>query len=274
MKWTEALVVERLRAYYATFDEGYGQTGTHALLTQVPVSGRIIDVLVLASDPPNRVAIEVKVSRADYRSETDAKRAASWQIAHRCLYAAPAGLIDPATLPDGWGLFEVHETADAVLVEQGREHPPTVGMDPVTHMALRRCAAAEDAIRLGDTTPAEVARLRYESDSLHGMVQRAKSTARRQTALAKQARSQLLAMLGGEHHCADCEEQVTWQESQQWTHTNPGHDRPCHAIRAAADKRRKEAETGAWYGWGFAPPIEPQAIRAQREADERMESAS
>jgi hypothetical protein len=283
MKWTEARVIERLRAHYAALDARYGQTGTHSLLTQVPVSGRIIDVLVLADDPIERTgiertAIEVKVNRADYRSETDAKRAASWQIAHRCLYAAPAGLIDPASLPDGWGLYEVHETADAVLVEYGREHPPTVGMDPVTDMALLRCAAAEDAIRLGEeATPAEVARMRYELDQLHGIASRAKDTARREMKRAKAARSELLAV-AGDQECAACEQKVTWRRGgandSTWSHVDQAHDAKCTEIRREADRLRRERETGASYSWGFATPIEPKAIRDQRLAEQRMETVS
>jgi hypothetical protein len=277
VKWTEALVVERLRAYYAALDAQYGQTSTHALLTQVPAAGRVIDVLVLAEDPVEHVAIEVKVSRPDYRSETDAKRAASWQLAHRCLYAAQAGLIDPATLPRGWGLIEVHEDADAVLVEYGERHEPTIGTDPFTNTVLRRCAAAEDAILTGDLPAAEVARLRHENDSMHGMLSTARAAVRREAARAKAARTELLKLEGGQE-CADCGEAITWKHGgpadSTWTHVNTAHDKGCQDARKEADRLRREAATGASYRWGFAPPIEPKVIRAERLADERMETAS
>jgi hypothetical protein len=273
-------VVERLRTHYAALDARYGQTGTHALLTQVqvpvpvalltqlpvPVRGRIIDVLVLASDPNQRIAIEVKVSRADYRSETDAKRAASWQIAHRCLYAAPAGLIDPASLPDGWGLYEVHETADAVLVEQGREHQPVIGADLFTDLALLRCAAAEDAIRLGDTTPAEVARLRLDIDRHAAAVQGAQGAREKYRKQAIAARSELLA-LEGMQECADCTKPVTWlRTTMEWTHPDSRDHKDCASARAERDRQRRESATGSKYDWGFPGDVEPKAIREALEA--------
>jgi hypothetical protein len=278
VKWTEALVIERLRAHYAALDAQYGQTSTHALLTQVPAAGRVIDVLVLADDPVERVAIEVKVSRPDYRSETDAKRAASWQLAHRCLYAAQAGLIDPATLPRGWGLIEVHEAGAAAMVEYGEPHQPTIGAEPFTDAVLRRCAAAEYAILFGDTPAAEVARLRLENDRMHGMLSTSRDAVRREQRRVKDARSELLAHAGGEPICADCSERITWQttgaKESQWTHVDVAHEKPCATVRSEADRRRKEAATGAKYQWGFAPPIEPKVFRDQREADKRMETAS
>jgi hypothetical protein len=281
VKWTEALVVERLRAYYAEIDAQYGQKSTTALLTQVPAAGRVIDLLALTGahvDRIDRTAIEIKVSRQDYRSEFDAKRAASWRLAHLCLYAAPAGLIDPASLPYGWGLIEVHETAGAELLEYGVRHEPTIGSDPFTDAMLWRCAAAEDAIRYGDTPASEVARLRHENDRMHGLLTTARNAVRRERGRVTQARSELLAHAGGEPICADCRERITWQttgaKEGQWSHVDAAHGKPCATARAEADRRRKEAETGAKYQWGFPPPIEPSVFRDQRLADERMESAS
>jgi hypothetical protein len=261
VKWTEALVVERLRAHYTRLDAKYGQTGTHALLTQVPAAGRIIDVLVMTSDPVERYAIEVKVTRADYRAETDAKRLASWQLAHRCLYAAPVGLIDPATLPRGWGLYEVTEDGAARLYRHGEWHEPVIGNDAVTEMALRRCAAAEDAIRLGETEPAEVARLRWEVDRYAGLVQSAqdsRATYRRQ---AVAACSELLAVQGMQE-CGDCEQPVTWLRAQmEWTHPDPQAHKDCAKTRRERDRRRRERETGSQYLWGKEGSVEPKALR-------------
>lgn len=278
MKWTEALVVERLRAHYTAWDERYSQQGAHVMLTQVPAAGRVIDVLVHVNAPDMLIAIEVKVSRADYRSETDAKRDASWQIADRCLYAAPAGLIDPATLPRGWGLIEVSEDRDAELVEYGDEsHATTIG-DRFARAMIRRCAAAEDAIRYGDTPAAEVARLKVENDRMHGLLTTARDAVRREQRRTKQARSELLAHTGGQPVCADCLQPITWKlagaQESQWVHIDAAHNEPCTKTRAEADRLRKEAATGAKYQWGFPTPIEPSVFRDQREAEERMESAS
>lgn len=266
MKWTEALVIDRIRAHYETFDAKYGQTSTHALLTQVPAAGRIIDLLVLADDPIERLAIEVKVSRSDYRNETDAKRAASWQIAHRCLYAAPAGLIDPDTLPSGWGLVEVHPGPTLRFLGMGEYHRPTIGDDPFTHAALKRCAAAEDAIRRGDTPAHEMARMRWEVDRYAAAVERAQGSRDKYRKQAVAAASELLAVEGMQE-CADCDKPVTWLRAQmEWTHIDPVDHKRCSKRRSEADRLARIEATGSHYDWGFAAPVEPKAIRAIMEA--------
>lgn len=56
-----------------------------------------------------RTAIEVKVTKADFRRETEAKRRAWIKICHRFVYACPAGLIQPDEVPDGIGLWWVDD---------------------------------------------------------------------------------------------------------------------------------------------------------------------
>lgn len=71
-----------------------------------PFTRRIDALMVLRNQ---RTAIEIKVSRADYRRETEQKRR-TWQaITHRFVYAVPAGLVAPSEVPDGLGLWWVHE---------------------------------------------------------------------------------------------------------------------------------------------------------------------
>lgn len=72
------------------------------LRTSVP--RRRIDALILAST--GRTAIEIKVSRADFRRETEEKRRAWRTIVNRFIYAAPVGLIPRDELPAGCGLWE------------------------------------------------------------------------------------------------------------------------------------------------------------------------
>lgn len=53
-----------------------------------------------------RIALEVKVSRADFKRDTDEKRAAWFAVADRFAYVAPVGMIKPEELPEGCGLME------------------------------------------------------------------------------------------------------------------------------------------------------------------------
>lgn len=60
-----------------------------------------------------RIALEVKVSKADFKRDTDEKRRAWFSVADRFAYVAPAGLITKEELPPGCGLLEFH--ADALF---------------------------------------------------------------------------------------------------------------------------------------------------------------
>lgn len=299
MKWTEAAVIERLREAYL-LPEGSQAMDEWAMLTQVPLrlpdgtNERIIDALAVrcwgSGKGHERLAFEVKVSRADYGNETPEKRAPAELSAHRCSYVVPAGLIRPDELPAGWGLVEVYENrADrpptsrplgsrALWRKYAVRREPTCDLDYLVSAGFRRASRAEEAIRHGDLPEAEVARLRHENDSMHGMLSRAKDAQRREVQRAKSARSELLAILEGDQSCADCGELLTWKRGgnrdSEWTHLNKTHNEPCRIVRAEADRRRKEAETGSQYGWGFADPPEPRVLRERRLAEQEMETAS
>lgn len=68
---------------------------------------RRIDAIMIQG--PTITAIEVKVSRADYYRESDEKRLPFLRIAHRFAYLTPAGLLKPADIPPGIGLWECDE---------------------------------------------------------------------------------------------------------------------------------------------------------------------
>lgn len=53
-----------------------------------------------------RIALEVKVTRADFKRDTDEKRAAWFAVADRFAYVTPKGLIKVEELPPGCGLIE------------------------------------------------------------------------------------------------------------------------------------------------------------------------
>lgn len=70
--------------------------------TSIPV--RRIDALM--RDTAGYTAIEIKVTRADFRRDTEEKRRAWKAHTRRFIYAAPAGLLNASEMPDGCGLWE------------------------------------------------------------------------------------------------------------------------------------------------------------------------
>lgn len=81
-----------------------------------PLSRRI-DALMLLDG--KRTAIEVKVSRQDFRSDSDEKRRPWKEFAHRFVYLTPTGLVDPSEVPAGCGLWEVDGTSLTVTKRVG-----------------------------------------------------------------------------------------------------------------------------------------------------------
>lgn len=72
---------------------------------------RRIDYLLMrisrrSSPRHERIALEVKVTRADFKRDTDEKRAAWFAVADRFAYVTPRGLITPEEVPPGCGLIE------------------------------------------------------------------------------------------------------------------------------------------------------------------------
>ena len=193
VKWTEAIIIDALRESYLPVRDALN-TEQWAFLTQVmlrcpglgheariaagmtpsvwTMNERKIDVFLVRNwvggkYGHERVAIEVKVSKADYRNETPAKRAPAEASAHRCAYAAPAGLIDPTTLPDGWGLIEVHAVQPEWATEprfdlkwrtKATRREPTADLDYLVSAGFRRASRAEERIRRYESRPERRAR--------------------------------------------------------------------------------------------------------------------
>lgn len=73
---------------------------------------RRIDMFAVRFHPAaglERLAIEIKVTRADFRSDVanPAKQQPWRDLCQQHVYATPAGLVDPADVPAGSGLFTV-----------------------------------------------------------------------------------------------------------------------------------------------------------------------
>lgn len=69
-------------------------------------SKRVRRIDALMRDTAGYTAIEIKVTRADFRRDTEEKRRAWKAHTRRFIYAAPAGLLNASEIPDGCGLWE------------------------------------------------------------------------------------------------------------------------------------------------------------------------
>ena len=70
---------------------------------------RRADALVVGRGNETAIAIEVKVSRQDYRHEVEdsEKRALALELSSQYFFAAPQGMIEPHEVPDECGLLEL-----------------------------------------------------------------------------------------------------------------------------------------------------------------------
>lgn len=96
---------------------------------------RRIDALMFESF--QRSAIEVKVSAADYRLDTEQKRRPWRRVTHRFIYAVPHGLHVMA--PHGCGLWKIHDDGSIEVVKKAivNKHPEPLPQDVVLRLAYR-----------------------------------------------------------------------------------------------------------------------------------------
>lgn len=80
------------------------------------VPQRRIDALILAST--GITAVEIKVSRADFKRDTDEKRRAWRAVTNRFIYLVPKGLVTPAEVAPGCGLWEFDPAATGPFAYQ------------------------------------------------------------------------------------------------------------------------------------------------------------
>lgn len=113
----------------------YGKTSNHYKEMQASLEGLpIADIIPVGWQPLPRqrridgllyanqklIAIEVKVSVADFRRETEAKREPWEKITHQFVYATPKGLLDPKELPPHCGLWEVDEFRRVAIAKRAK----------------------------------------------------------------------------------------------------------------------------------------------------------
>ena len=256
-KWTAKAVVDALRVSYGV-DTSNLSTDEWALLTEVPLrtgrpgyapgtagywtaNQRTIDVMLVRawSGKPGfqRIAFEVKVSRSDYKNETDLKRAPAEASAHQCYYLTPAGLIKPEELPPGWGLMEVY--TDRRSYDAARGWPvgggvgliktrirsvkgnPACDMDYLVSAFARRASRAEERIRRGEEDAALLPALLTKVESMEGKLVRRDDALRTARDRLADVMAQMLAVEGAQV-CADCGERIVYVlERAQWKHADP-----------------------------------------------------
>lgn len=163
----DAIVTEARHRYYGGRIYATDHTeGSEAQRLLAQFAGkpayRRIDVLLMRTTmarpvPYERIAIEIKVSRADFRRDTAEKRAPWMSVAHRFAYATPPGLISKEEVPEGCGLIEVDPTAPRFQGCIWRKRAPRNFGSPedfdarfVAYLA-GRASRAEHALRCAST---------------------------------------------------------------------------------------------------------------------------
>lgn len=213
-----------------------------ALVTEVPiVSGTVerrIDVLALRNwrtrGVQERRAIEIKISRADFARDSEAKRAPWHAVVHRFFYATPAGLLAPAEVPDGCGLLEVgatgrvHQTRRAPMQRSAAPLPATV----VTHLARRASRAEETARRREETSGAPLAATEADLARARARAVAAEARASRETR-RRQALEHLVATVTAQV-CSACGEplvaRVDTGGHARWHHRDRRLDAACSGV--------------------------------------------
>lgn len=282
MKWTAEQVVERLRRRWHIGADLVQEEW--AMFEQVALrrgrNERTIDVLLVRcwSGAPlrhQRIAIEVKVTRADFRQETPRKREPAEHSAHRCYYAAPVGIIPVEELPEGWGLIEVDEEGGSTIVRKAAALTPGCNLDHLAAVLARKGSRAVEHLRSGADAAAEVPRLRAEVERLSAALYRRDQAARRERQRATAARRELLRLSGQE--CADCGEPVTFARGGRyegsWHHVDNAIEETCREQRREANRRGREQAAGAYYLSGYPGPVEPRALREQHDRDAAEDEA-
>ena len=133
-------------------------TRYHRRKMEAPTMRRI-DFLLMRigrrSNPRHeRIALEVKVTRADFKRDTDEKRRAWFSVADRFAYVAPKGLIKREELPPGCGLMEYNpeaifgsDTLKWTVVAPKRDTPPIPFTTQFFAYLMGRASRAEQALR-------------------------------------------------------------------------------------------------------------------------------
>lgn len=122
-KYPDAAIVPEVQVH----DHDYGGGGE-------PYSRRI-DALMFQTF--QRTAIEIKVTVADFKRDTYAKRSPWQRITHRFIYVTPKGL--KVTAPHGCGHWEVDEAGNVSVKKKAivRKYPEQLPQQVIQALAYR-----------------------------------------------------------------------------------------------------------------------------------------
>lgn len=112
-----------------------------------------------------RHAIEIKVSKADFRREMESGKWGPWAgMCHRFYFATPAGLVAVSDIPDGTGWIEVAASGCRITVRAPVNPNPGPFPESVAHELARRVSRLSERMRRVDITDptATIARLTDE----------------------------------------------------------------------------------------------------------------
>lgn len=108
------------------------------------ITQRRIDALIFESKA--RTAVEIKISRADFFRDTEAKRSAWLRHTHRFAYLVPKGLVKHEEVPEGCGLWE-YENGIITIVKRSKINKAAVDFpQSMTKYFAWRAFAAEQKL--------------------------------------------------------------------------------------------------------------------------------
>jgi hypothetical protein len=155
---THAQLVERAVAWLRSYRCGV------VLSEQACVSGEMPDAIGWKR-ASHSVLIECKISRADFLADRDKPFRQKQTLGLGCerFYLAPAGLLDPAELPPGWGLLELRKRKVEVVRPSARDLRTASGLAYEMNLLLASLRRVE--IRIEPQTLTDF--LKWKNRMLH-----------------------------------------------------------------------------------------------------------
>lgn len=231
---TAAEVREALRRHYglAASDLGAEEWTLH---DEVPIAkhgATTIDVLAVRAwrgmpKGHERHALEIKVSRSDFRRELESRKWEVWHaITHRFAFVVPAGLIPAADVPAGCGLAEVGRHGVVWQIEAPR-HDADPLPEAVWVELARRASRLAERLRRGEGDAARVAALELDLRKAEARAERGT------TAIAKYRRriTELLQYVRAGGVVCECGDALDYRHHGNgywhWVHSvEPGDEPP------------------------------------------------
>jgi hypothetical protein len=102
---------------------------------------RRIDFVIFESK--TITAVEMKISKNDFKRDTEQKRRPWQKVVNRFVYLTPAGMLTPEEIPDGCGLWEMQPDGTILSVKNARmnKNPEPFPQSMVKYLAWRAFAA-------------------------------------------------------------------------------------------------------------------------------------